>query len=190
MKIDVYDFDGTIYKDDSTIDFYLYCIKHNFHLIKYLPIQFLYFIKYKLHIVEKENFKEKFFLFLNGIKDIDIIIDKFWQENEHKIYTSLLKKSTNPIYIISASPEFLLKDICKKVGAEKVIATNVDKHTGKFKSKNCYGREKIERLNYELNNEYIVENFYSDSLSDSYLADISISSYLVKKGKVKKWKKI
>ena len=26
--MNVYDFDGTIYNGDSTIDFYLYCIKH------------------------------------------------------------------------------------------------------------------------------------------------------------------
>lgn len=34
--------------------------------------------------------------------------------------------------VISASPEFLLKNICKKNGIETVIATLVDKKVGDF----------------------------------------------------------
>ena len=63
-KIDVYDFDKTLYKKDTTIQFYIYCLKKNKKIIKYLPIQVLNFILYKVKIIEKIKFKEKFFIFL------------------------------------------------------------------------------------------------------------------------------
>ena len=62
--INGYDFDKTIYDGDSTLDFYLYCLKHQFSLIRFLPIQFYGFLVYKLKIKRKEYFKEKFYTIL------------------------------------------------------------------------------------------------------------------------------
>ena len=45
--MDVYDFDGTIYDGDSSIDFYLFCLKKNIKLLRYIPGQVLYAILYK-----------------------------------------------------------------------------------------------------------------------------------------------
>lgn len=40
-ELNVFDFDDTIYKGDSSIDFYLFCLKENVRLIRYLPIQIM-----------------------------------------------------------------------------------------------------------------------------------------------------
>ena len=45
-----YDFDKTIYDGDSTIDFYIYSLKRNITLIRYLPIQVYGFILYTVVI--------------------------------------------------------------------------------------------------------------------------------------------
>ena len=82
LDLNVYDFDKTIYYSDSTLDFYLYSLKKNILLIRYLPIQIYGFLLYKLNIKEKEFFKEKFFSFLKGIKNIDNHVEEFW--NLHK----------------------------------------------------------------------------------------------------------
>lgn len=191
MKIDIYDFDGTIYSGDSTIDFYLYCLKHNIFLIRFLPLQTLYFIKYKFKLVKKVKFKEKFFSFLKGINDVDKKVELFWNKNQNKIRYDLIKKTSNKKYIISASPEFLLKDISKQIGDFKLIASKVDKKTGKFSGENCYGEEKVRRLQKEINGDFEIENFYSDSKSDEYLANLSKNSYFInKKGKITIWKKV
>ena len=81
----------------------------------------------------------------------------------------------------------MLEPICNKLKIQKLIASKVDKKTGKFLGKNCYGKEKVNRLNEEYES-YIIKEFYSDSLSDSYLADISEKSYLVTKECIKDWK--
>lgn len=189
MKIDVFDFDDTIYDGDSSIDFYLYSLRNNKKIIKFLPNQILYFLKYKLKIVDKEKFKEEFFCFLKEIDNIDIQIQKFWDSNIKKIRYYIFEQSKNKKYIISASPEFLLQYVCDKIGDFKLIASKVNKRNGKFESKNCFGEEKILRLKNELNG-FEIENFYSDSISDSYLANISNNSYLIKKnGRIVSWKK-
>ena len=137
MNIDVYDFDKTIYNGDSTIDFYLYCIKKNLLLLRYFPIQLLYYIKYKLKLVNKEKFKEKFFIFLNGINNIDDYIIEFWKKNKNKVRYEIIKQNENKKYIISASPEFLLQSMVIQMNNFELIATKVNKKSGRFESKNC-----------------------------------------------------
>lgn len=190
MKIDVYDFDKTIYNGDSTIDFYLYCIKKNFKLLKYLPVQVFYLIKYKLRLTNKENFKEKFFIFLNGINNIEEQVVNFWKKNKTKIRYEIIKNTENKKYIISASPEFLLQGIYVQIGDFELIASKVNKKNGKFEGKNCYGEEKVKRLRQHIEGEFEIDNFYSDSISDKYLAEMASNSYLVKNGgKIEKWNK-
>ena len=185
-NLNVFDFDKTIYDGDSSIDIYIYLLKRNILLIRYLPIQLFGLIVYCLKIKPKEYFKQKYFSFLNGVKNIDVIIKDFWNENEKKINYNILEGKEN-IVVISASPEFLLEPICKNIGVKKLIATQVDKVTGKFLSKNCYGKEKVERLNNEYK-DYVINEFYSDSTSDIYLAEISNKSFLVNKNELKEWK--
>ena len=95
-----------------------------------------------------------------------------------------MENNNNFKIVISASPEFLLKEKCKELGIDYCIATIVDIKTGKFISKNCKGPEKVNRLN-EFIKDYKIENFYSDSLTDKYLAKLAKNSYLIKNGKIK-----
>lgn len=184
--INVYDFDKTIYDGDSTIDFYLFCICKNPILVFLLPITILYFIIYKLKIIDKLKFKEKFFSFLKYIKNIDNLVQLFWERNKKKIKPWFMNDNSSNKIIISASPEFLLRYIINEINVIDIIGTKVNKHTGKFESKNCYGKEKVKRLN-EKYSECLIEKFFSDSKSDKYLAQISKTSFLVKKDVVKRW---
>jgi len=168
-ELQVFDFDKTIYRGDSTIDFYIFCLKKNPLLIRYLPIQCYGMMLYLLKIEKKEYFKEKYFSFLKGIKDTEEMVEKFWKENEYKIEKQMLEGKDNTV-IISASPEFLLEEITKKIGIKKLIATKVDKNTGKFLSKNCYGEEKVNRLLQLFPNRtdyYLIA--YGDSKGDKEL---------------------
>ena len=194
--IDVYDFDKTIYDGDSSIDFYLYCLKRKKSIVFFLPIQLFAAILYILGLKEKEYFKEKFFSFLKKIDNIDEYIEDFWGKNINKIKRWYLEINKKSDVIISASPEFLLKPIEKRLKV-KVIATKINKKTGALESKNCYGKEKSLRLSDEIKNKKICK-FYSDSMSDKPLMDIAENAYLVnkdtlydlsndKEGKIKKY---
>lgn len=62
--LNVYDFDKTIYDGDSSIDFYLFCLKRKKSIILLLPKQVFAMILYKLKIKDKEYFKSQFFSFV------------------------------------------------------------------------------------------------------------------------------
>lgn len=184
--MNIYDFDNTIYDGDSTVDFYFFMLKKYPSVIFRFPVQFFGFIEYKFKKIDKTKFKEKFFCFLKCSKSIDDDVKLFWDKKESKIKKWYLSQQKDDDIIISASPKFLLKEICRRFNISHLIASEVDSNTGKFLSENCYGAEKVSRLKkYTANSE--IDKFYSDSYSDDPLAKLAKESYLVKGNKLKKW---
>lgn len=181
IMMNIYDFDGTIYDGDSSVDFFKYCLKKNKKMYLLFPGILLYFILFLLKIKTKEEFKSKYFSFLKCFDNIDEVVNEFWDKNLNKIKKFYLDKRKSTDIIISASPEFLLKPVSKKFKF-KLIATKVDKRSGLFLEKNCYGEEKVRRLN-EIN-VYNCLEFYSDSLSDIYLIRIAEKAFIVKRDKI------
>lgn len=180
--MNVYDFDKTIYNGDSSIDFFFFCLLKK-NLILHIPIIIISFIKYKFKRITKEELKSNFFRFVKKI-DTPKYVKFFWKKNEKKIKKWYLNKKKNTDIIISASPEFLLKPITDKLKVN-LIATIVDEKTGNLISKNCHGKEKVKRLKKFTKKE--INEFYSDSLSDLPLKEISKKAYLVKKDKLINW---
>jgi len=184
--MNVYDFDKTIYDGDSTADFYFYAIKRQPSLLRFLPKQAIAFTKYLFGFLTKTQFKEKFFEVFSGIKNIDNYVEDFWGKNKHKIKKWYKNTHFDSDVVISASPEFLLEPICLELKIKKLMASRVDKNTGKYTGENCYGEEKVKRFYKVFPNEKI-DTFYSDSLSDTPLKEISKSAYIVRKEKLIDW---
>ncbi len=189
MRVNVYDFDKTIYDGDSTLDFYLYCIKKNVCLLRYLPFQIFALVLYLLKIIDKTECKERIYIFLAGIYDIDEYIISFWDNNECKMKEWYLNQKQETDVIISASPSFLLNEICQRLDIKNLIASEVNKQTGIYTGENCYGKEKV-RLFREKYEGWEIKNFYSDSLSDTPLAKVAEQSYIVNKNKIEKWRMV
>ena len=84
-KIDVYDFDGTIYDGDSTVDFFLFSLRRNPKILFQLPIIIWYAFLYFTHIISLQSFKSHFFLFVKKIPNVDRELELFWNQKEHKI---------------------------------------------------------------------------------------------------------
>lgn len=184
--MNIYDFDKTIYAGDSTVDFYIYCLKKSPGLVRYLPVQLWGALLYLLGIYSKVRFKETFFSFLMALDNSDEVIKGFWKSHEHKIQDWYKKRRQDSDVIISASPEFLLAPICKKLGIETLIASKVNIRTGKYDGENCEGQHKVERLNCELQ-KYEIAEFYSDSMKDVPLANLARQSYLVDGANIILW---
>ncbi|MBO7671982.1 HAD-IB family phosphatase [bacterium] len=184
-KVNVYDFDGTIYDGDSSVDFFKFAISKKWYIcFRVIPISgaaLLYFFK----IRNKEYFKSKFFSFVKNISDVDSFVKEFWDKNEKKIKHFYLKEHNNSDYIVSASPDFLLREIAKRLDFN-LIATEVDPKTGKLKSKNCHGEEKVKKIK---SLGIGVEKFYSDSLADTPMSKIAEHSFMVKGDKIIPWDK-
>ena len=187
--MNVYDFDKTIYDGDSTLDFFIFSLKKNPGLIRFLPIQIIGFLKYMFGFESKIYFKEKFYSFLNGIKDVESMVELFWKENQKKIKLWYLESRKDNDVVISASPEFLLIPICRKIGIKHLIASEVNKNTGVCEGENCYGEEKVLRFKkYFSNDEKCeIEKFYSDSLSDAHISLMAQQRFIVSGNNIVEW---
>lgn len=176
--MNVYDFDKTVYYYDSTIRFYFYCLKKYPRVWLYLPKQAFFGILFGLRIMKKTAFKEKFYSFFKAVDDMDSAVERFWDIEEKNMKKWYLERKDAGDVIISASPEFLVRPMMERLGVKNVIASVVDKRTGAYTGENCYGKEKVLRYRKEFGTEPIDE-FYSDSLSDSPLAHIAESAYII-----------
>lgn len=184
--MNVYDFDKTIYPLDSSIEFYLYNLKRNPIIAMYWIKMIVAFGMYKLHIITKTDMKTIFYIYFNRIDNIEKRAEEFWSTRYDKLNAFYLKQKLSSDVIISASPEVLLKPICDKLGVT-LIGSRVDPVTGRSQE-NCYGQEKVKRFRELYPNEQINE-FYSDSLSDSPLANLSNKAFLVTGQTITDWPK-
>ena len=184
--MNVYDFDGTIYNGDSSLDFWFFCIRKYPGILRFFPRQFFGGLLFFLKHITKEEFKSRYFSFFEGISDIDSAVKNFWNKNDYKIKDWYKNLQNEDDCVISASPRFLLEEICSRIGVKNLIATEVDKKTGKLLGKNCHGKNKVAFF-YErfINTE--IESFYSDSISDFPMAKISKNAFLVKCEEIKLW---
>lgn len=187
MKYYLYDFDGTIYDGDSSVDFFKFCLKKDKTIYKMLPKLAIKFLAYKSKNITDTELKEYVFSFLKNFKNIDKVVKEFWETHESKIKNFYLEKKHDQDIIISASPEFLLKTICEKLKVKDLIASDVDKTTGKFKKPNNRGEAKVKEFYKKYPKAEILE-MYSDSLHDKPLLDLAKKSYFVKKNKLYDYK--
>ena len=178
--MNAYDFDKTIYDGDSTADFYKYTFFKYPKTRKYFFVTAWSFFLYIIGYYTKTEFKEKMYSFLKGIPDIDEALRSFWDSHIKNIKQYYLRQQAPDDIIISASPEFLLKPICERLGIEYLIASIVDAHTGKYTGENCYGEEKVKRLEAYMP-DYKINEFYSDSVSDDPVGALAERSYIVRK---------
>ena len=122
--------------------------------------------------------KESMFSFLNRLDSVESIVQDFWAENFDRIEAWYLAQKRGDDLIISASPDFLLRPAAEKLGVA-LIATPMNPYTGTIMGKNCHDREKVRRF-LEHYDRDSVENFHSDSLSDSPMAELADRAWMVK----------
>ena len=175
--MNVYDFDKTIYYYDSTQKFYKYLLA---------PSQFIAFLKYRTGLWTKTQMKEVIYSAFRYVPDIKSEVEIFWDSEIANIKPWYLKQKKEDDLIISASPYFLLEPVCSRLGITRLLASEVDEKTGKYTGLNCYGGEKVERLKkYAGSTE--MDEFYSDSRSDSPLAELADRAYLVDWDEITRW---
>lgn len=184
--MNVYDFDGTLYRGDSSADLCLYALRKKPALVKYLPGIAGAGLKYLRKRIDKTAFKEKIFAFLSSV-ETEALVEAFWDSHERKIMPWYPARQRPDDTVISASPEFLIRPIAQRLGIRNVIASRVDPDTGKFSGLNCHDEEKVKRLHAEFHGA-VIDDFYSDSLSDLPLARLAKRAYFVRNGKPEEWR--
>lgn len=176
--MNVYDFDKTVFYPDSSVTFLKWeARRHPAYLAVWLPVIAWRGIMLKLGLISKDRFKDSLFLVLRRIKDLDSDVREFWDGHENMLCRWYLEQKRGDDLIISASPEFLIAPITKRLGVS-YISTRMDEKTGRIIGENCFGEEKVRRFR-EVYPDGEIDSFYSDSLSDAPLAAIAKQAFLI-----------
>jgi HAD superfamily phosphoserine phosphatase-like hydrolase len=189
----LYDFDGTITTKDTTI---LLLVE----LLKLRPWRFSGLIWLLLRMivasdsVSKQGHKNKAIGYL--IKDLsDIRLSGALKDFRNKVkflYRPSVVASIDQaiedgcaVLIVTASPSFAISD-CVSDLPVIVLGTEFEKkeniYTGLLKSENCYGQEKVNRINEWATSNKItlsVQSAWSDHFSDFDMLGLSAKRYWV-----------
>ncbi len=176
--MNIYDFDKTIFDGDSTTKFYFFCLKKKPSIALGLFAMIPESVKYVFGKCNKTQYKEKLYRFMTKI-DCEALLGEFWDKNMVHIKKFYLDIQREDDIIISASPYFLLEPCMKRLGIKYLYSSNVNPKTGKYDGLNCHGKEKVRRFDAAGFMREDAETFYSDSLTDSPLAEISKNAYIV-----------
>lgn len=179
--VDVYDFDGTIYRGDSTVDFLIYLAGKR----KSLLLRAVFLIPAAVRLLftgDLTRFKSSLFNQIAGRVDLFAEGERFWRESgaQQKINGWFRKRPVDvPVIIASASPEFELRWIAKELGADDLICTRCDEKTGKLIGQNCKSDEKIRRIR-EKYGDVSIRSMYTDSIrADRPLLELAENRFLV-----------
>jgi HAD superfamily phosphoserine phosphatase-like hydrolase len=174
-----YDFDKTIYDGDSFTHFYVFTLLRRPFLIFTLPLYIIPLVLFLLGRIGKKQVKQLLMINLVFYKNRQKIVTKFWDKHIKRIkpwYFNLQQKND---LVISASPTFLVKEACIRIGIQAVIATDMNLSTLKIEGKNCYGEAKVEKFEQQFGKTLLLGAFYSDSLSDMPMMKKSKQGILV-----------
>ena len=176
--MNIYDFDKTIYPTDCSIDFFLWCLKrHPRMCFTYAPKVVKNLILRKIGLMTEATMQREFFGYLTQVDDFDEQIERYWDKNEKRIVPWYLAQKRPDDLIISASPTCIIEPIANRLGV-RFMATDFDREFGVFLNKMKYAKEKAR---YIIDQGFpVIENFYSDSLSDTPLALLAEKAHLVK----------
>jgi len=211
-KLAIFDVDFTLTKRETLVEFYLFMLKKNPSMIKYLPKSIFSTIFYALKIHDASKVKKTFIRFIDGIEENDMkkIVSEFYKKRLSKILykdaivmIKKMKAEGFKIYLISASAEFYLSELYNIAEVDKVIGTRFTLehglHRNEILGENCKGEEKVIRLKQVLKEENMEVDFessymFSDSLSDLPLFNLVGHPYLINfrknhdKIEILKWK--
>lgn len=185
-KIAFFDFDGTITKKDTLLEFIRFA-KGDLSFIAGFFLYSPFIVAYKLGIITNQAAKEKVlqhFFSNTTVEEFNNLCNDFAE----KVIPSLVRKKAMKeidrlkqegarIVVVSASAENWVGIWSKKQELE-YIATRMEcsdgKMSGKILGRNCYGNEKVERIR----NVYDLTTFdriycYGDSDGDKAMLEIA-----------------
>ena len=179
--MNVYDFDNTIYRGESALDFFWFCMRKKPRLVCVLVPIIRDLTKYKLCRMSEEEFKERgaYYTesFFNLFDDIYAVIDEFWDKHQRKIKPFYEKVRKSDDVIVTANVDVLVGEIFRRMGVSHYIATHFDMEKGKL-GEVCFSKVKAKLFIQRYGDR--IDDFYTDSQNDAPLMELAQRVYMVK----------
>jgi len=188
--MNVYDFDNTLYNGESGVHMFFYYLKKRPGLVRYAPQVLRGVIDYKRGRINFDQAIERvggvLRPFLEGIEDFRADARDFWDRHERRLYPFYQQLHQPDDLIISAGPEQSLREVCARLGVSNYIGSVINEITSQLEFA-CFRENKVKAFRERYPGRQI-DNFYTDSMNDKPLMDISKHVFLVKKGEIRQIK--
>ena len=188
-RIAVFDFDGTITRKDTLIEFIRFA-KGDAALYMGLLFHIPLLILMQLHLCDNGKTKERVFSwFFKGMsmEQFNQLGKQFYEVKAEKLLRpdaiqtiNEHKQKGDKVVILSASIENWVQPFASALQAEGLLTTQAEEQngilTGKFATKNCYGHEKVNLLLAWLETNIKEQSYiiaYGDSRGDKELLEFA-----------------
>ena len=184
--MNAYDFDKTIYHYDSSVRFYLWCVKRYPRIALRWGRLAVDFVRYAAGKINKHVFMERMYKYLSDVPDVSAEVERFWDKNMCHMHAWYAEVKRPDDVWLSASPHFLVKPAAKRLGIVNVVGSPMNVKTCLYDGERCHGEGKV-RYFRALWGDAVIENFYSDSLSDAPMARIAQRAWMVCGEEIHSW---
>ncbi len=189
--MNVFDFDETIYDGESSVQFMLRYLRTDPSVVRYVPDLISVMRRYYRGEMHAEDFLRIYGPMLRDYfarkkPDLMPLVTAFWNKHEKDIKPFYRRIQRSDDVIITASPTFIMEDICKRIGVKHLIATDFDIKTGEVRSA-CYRESKVDLFRAAFPDSEI-DDFYTDSVNDEFLFPLAKRVFLVKKHEIRQIK--
>ncbi len=181
--MNVYDFDNTIYAGESCFHLFLFYLRKDPGLLRLFPEVVRAFARYKKGEVTAEGFLRQYAPLveekLRLIPDLAGDMRDFWDAHEKRIKPFYAEMRRPDDLILTAAPDFSMREICRRLGVERCLSSRVDPETCEILHFNLRER-KIDAFRAQYPDER-VDRFYTDSpANDAPLIALAEEAYLVR----------
>lgn len=188
--MNVYDFDNTIYDGESFVDLFLMVLREDPGVLRFAPQMISGVIQYKAGKIDLDKAMLKWAPLFEGyvsqMEDVRDVIKRFWDTHQKKIKPFYDEIRREDDIIISASPVIVLEEIGCRIGLKNVIGSDIDPDTGKIGFM-CFKDNKVKAFR-KAYPDAVIDTFYTDSMNDKPMMDISKHVVMVKGSKLKQIK--
>lgn len=176
--MNIYDFDETIFYPNSAWAFGSWCWRRHLpRTLLAIPQIIWAAIELLFGRISMITFKIRTFCFMRYVTHPERDIAEFWDKHEGNICDWYLKQKSPDDVIVSATPDFLINEIGRRLGV-RVIASKVDLKTGKLLGPVCADDEKVRRIKAEYPDS-VINEAYSDSSVDAPMVGLAEKAYMV-----------
>jgi len=173
----VYDFDETMFTGDTEDRFFNYIFHQKGFFWYHLNFKW-WSLLFKLKLINKTRAREGQYMFLRKIDNLDEVLERYWDTVMPYMKKWYMDRKDSEDIVASGTPAFLMEPAMKRLGLKHLVATDMDRHTGKINGMFAIGSYKIDNFKkfFDIN---VIDEFYSDAYSDHYLADVAKKAYVI-----------
>lgn len=181
----VFDFDNTIYDGESVIDFYLFSLRRNPKVARYVPVVLYHLLRYKLGrttMADLEQAGRKHAAqYLSSFDDPEGLVRDFWDGHIRKIKAWYHPEKDD--VIVTASLNLIMDEVCRRLGVQHCICSVVDRQTLTVEYIN-FNANKVSAFRKCFGAGAVPDAFYTDNAADLPMIHLSRTAYKVRRNRI------